>query len=145
MIVPFELAVTTANTPQRPFNSTDNLILAGLVAGNPLSNFSLGNLPAYAFGLSGLRVESNTAGVTVNFGLWNSTTKYTLWMTNGTQIQYAQVGFIGSPIDGYLYVPQGNSYVFAAWLSSAPGATVILTGELRVAFANYSASANTIT
>lgn len=141
MIFPFHLAFTSGNTPQRPFNSVDNLILSGLVASNPLASFGL-VAPSNGFGLSGIRVEADTAAVVI-FGLWNSSTFYELWRTYATKVQYAQALALWAPESGFLSVPQGNSYVPAFMLGA--GASVNISGELQIAITWRDAQTNTIT
>lgn len=143
MIIPFALQFSSGNTPQRPLSTTDNTILAGLIADTPntLATFGL-TPPLYAYRLSGLRFEASAA-CTVNAGMYNGVNFYTLWTTQAPQIQYTQVQGNWSYPDGLLPVQVGNGYVLAFKL--ATGASVLLTGELKIANINIDASANTLT
>lgn len=144
MILPFVLAFTSGNTPQSPLSLTQNSILAGLIADTPntLATFGL-TPPPYSFRLSGLRLEASTT-CTVLLGLYSSVTTnfYTLWESQAPQVQYAQVqANFGFP-DGLLPVQIGNGYTLAFKLGT--GASVTLTGELKIANISIDPSTNTI-
>ena len=143
MIIPFSLQFASGNTPQRPLSTTDNTILAGLIADTPntLATFGL-TPPLYAYRLSGVRFEASAA-CTVNMGLYNGTNFYTLWTTQAPQIQYTQVQANWSYPDGLFPIQVGGGYVLAFQL--AIGASVLLTGELKIANISIDPAANVIT
>jgi hypothetical protein len=99
--------------------------------------------PAYGFRLSGLRLESNTSAV-VQLGLYNTATFFELWRTQATKTAYAQAIAKWDTPDGFLSVPVGNGFVPAFQLLAAPGGSVLLTGELRIASVDTIAPANTV-
>lgn len=142
MIIPFHVAVTTANAFQGLLSTTSNSILNSMVSGasNTLAMFGLGAITNGLGNLNIVRIKgaADTACV-LTLCINNGTNTYEVWRTYLSDTQYFGFDDNFTPLSktvlptDYLVVPQTNSYVPGFKLATAPGATVNIAGFIELA------------
>jgi hypothetical protein len=144
MILPFHVLLPiTTNTPQRLFNTTDNLILASMVSGsnNLLTMFGLGGITSLTnIRVARIRGAADTAGV-LTMGVYspNTTSYYEVWRSYLTDTRYFTFDDEFQPRSNtvfpadWLTVPQSNGYVLAMqWSTTPTGGGVNVAGEIQI-------------
>ena len=141
MILPFHVTIATTNTPKNLFSTTDNLILASMIASsnNTIAAFGLGGLPNGAnFLLTRIKVASATAGI-VLAGVYNGTNFYQIYETIVTDTQYTAndddllTKYKAFNAQDGIFVPQSSTYNLCLKLAAAPGGNVDLAGFIQIA------------